>query len=81
MSYFKFEEEFKDVLDMTVFTEEDETLLADNIIRAVYTFYPPVNTSEHIIEKPGYGKVINTQGRSTPWKNEFPNNSTRGRRI
>lgn len=45
---------------MTALTEEDETQLADNIIRAVFTFYPPINTSEHIIEKTGYGKVINT---------------------
>lgn len=34
----------------------------DNLIRAVISFNPPVNVSEHIIEKDGIGKVVTTSG-------------------
>ena len=55
--YFQFEEEFKNVLDMfTVPTGKRGE------IRGVVTFNPPVEETEHIIEKAGKGKVIDSQG-------------------
>lgn len=62
MQYFEFEDEFKNTLDMMALVEEDDTPLADNIIRWVISFFPPINTSEHIIEKDEYGKIIDTKG-------------------
>lgn len=55
--YFQFEQEFKDVLELfTVPTGKEGE------IRGVVTFNPPVNETEHIIEKAGIGKVIDSQG-------------------
>jgi len=59
--YFTFEEEFKNKLTMMALTEEDETPLADNIVRAVYSLKKDASLSEHIVEKTGYGKVVDTK--------------------
>lgn len=69
MEYFKLEEEFKDSLEFFTIPY-DET---GQGIRGILSFNPPVNTTEHIIEKEGIGKVITTQGRSAFRKNEFSN--------
>lgn len=69
MQYFKFEDEFADSLEM--FTVP--YIGTEDVIRAIISFDPPVNESEHIIEKEGIGKVITTQDRSFTWKNEFSN--------
>lgn len=57
--YFRFENEFqnafKNSLDMFAFSDE-------NIIESVISFNPPVEESEHIIEKEGIGKVVTTKG-------------------
>lgn len=56
--YFKFEQEFADSLNMfTIPINSSETG-----IRAIVSFKPPVTESEHIIEKEGIGKVVNTNG-------------------
>ena len=56
--YFKFENEFENVLEM--FTIPDDA--GENVIRGIISFNPPVVESEHIIEKDGIGKVVNTDG-------------------
>ena len=57
--YFRFENEFqnsfKNSLDMFAFSDE-------NIIQSIISFNPPVEESEHIIEKEGIGKVVTTKG-------------------
>lgn len=47
---------------MIALVEEDEVPIADNIIRAVFSLKKNVDLSEHIVEKTGYGKVIDTKG-------------------
>lgn len=59
--YFTFEEEFKNKLIMEALIEENETPIADNIIRAVYSLKKDASLSEHIVEKEGYGKVVDTK--------------------
>ena len=59
MEYFKFENEFESALEMSTMNDTSN----DNVIRAVFSFYPPVNETEHIIVKDGVdGKVITTTG-------------------
>lgn len=59
MEYFKFENEFENALEMFTVNDTDY----DNVIRAIISFYPPVEGSEHIIEKDGIdGKVVTTAG-------------------
>ena len=55
--YFKFENEFLDVLE---FFDIDYRGLGDGV-EAVISFTPPTNTSEHIIEKENVGKLIHTR--------------------
>lgn len=55
-TYFKFEDEFSSSLELfTVQYEEQEY-----VINGVVSFNPPVNESEHIIEKDDIGKVVTT---------------------
>ena len=58
--YFEFEDKFKDVLEM--FTIPDDN--GSNVIRGIFSFDPPVTSTdnEHIVDKDGVGKVINTDG-------------------
>lgn len=56
---------------MTALVEEDEIPLADNIIRAVFSLKKSADTSEHIVEKTGYGKVVDTKGSSLLGKMSF----------
>ncbi len=60
--YFKWEEEFtsesKDILE--IYTIPDGK--GSNVIRGIISFHPPVTESEHIIDKEGIGKVVNTDG-------------------
>ena len=59
MEYFKFENEFEDSLDMFTMNDTNE----DNVVRAIISFYPPVNETENIIVKDGVdGKVVTTKG-------------------
>lgn len=58
LEYFKFETEFQDVLEMFTIPYDGE----EDGIRAIISFNPPVEESEHIIEKDGIGKVVNTDG-------------------
>ena len=55
--YFKFENEFLDVLE---FFDIDYRGLGDGV-EAVVSFTPPINTSEHVIEKENVGKLIHTR--------------------
>lgn len=56
--YFKFEDEFKDSLELFTIPYDG----TGEGIRAVTSFNPPVTATEHIIDKEGIGKVINTDG-------------------
>lgn len=58
--YFAFEDKFKDVLEM--FTIPDDN--GSNVIRGIFSFDPPITSTdnEHIVDKDGIGKVINTDG-------------------
>lgn len=58
--YFQFEDKFKDVLEM--FTIPDDN--GSNVIRGIFSFDPPITSTdnEHIVDKDGVGKVINTDG-------------------
>ena len=58
MEYFKFEEEFSQCMEMFTIPYEKE----GSGIRGIISFDPPVLESEHIIEKEGIGKVVNTNG-------------------
>ncbi|MBQ2937578.1 MAG: cadherin-like beta sandwich domain-containing protein [Clostridia bacterium] len=58
LEYFEFESEFQDVLEMFTIPYDGE----GDGIRAIFSFNPPVEDSEHIIEKEGIGKVVNTDG-------------------
>lgn len=58
LEYFKFETEFQDALDMFTIDYDSE----GEGIRAIYSFNSPVEETEHIIEKEGIGKVVNTDG-------------------
>ena len=55
--YFKFENEFLDVLE---FFDIDYRGLGDGV-EAMVSFTPPINTSEHVIEKENVGKLIHTR--------------------
>lgn len=55
--YFKFENEFSDVLE---FFDIDYRGLG-NGVEAMVSFTPPINTSEHVIEKENVGKLIHTR--------------------
>lgn len=55
--YFKFENEFSDVLE---FFDIDYRGLGDGV-EAMVSFTPPINTSEHVIEKENVGKLIHTR--------------------
>lgn len=56
--YFQFEEEFKDCLELFTYSYDGE----GTGISGTIAFNPPVAESEHIIEKEGVGKVVNTYG-------------------
>ena len=56
--YFKMEDEFKDSLELMSVPYAK----AENVLREVVSFNPPVSTSEHIIEKDNVGKVVTTAG-------------------
>lgn len=60
--YFKWEDEFAGSLNnsLEMFTIPDSN--GSNVIRGVVSFHPPVTESEHIIDKEGIGKVVNTDG-------------------
>lgn len=56
LSYFKLEEEFAQCMEFfTIPYDED-------VIEGTLSFDPPVTESDHIIDKEGIGKVINTNG-------------------
>lgn len=69
--YFNFEPEFSNSLNIFTISYDAE----GNGIRAVVSFKPPVAESEHIIEKDGIGKVVNTTGGVLLRQNEFSNDS------
>ncbi len=53
--YFKFENEFENALDFTQISEQI------GIVDITVTFNPPINTTEHIVDKgEGIGKVVDT---------------------
>lgn len=55
--YFRFEEEFKEALELfTIPTGKNGE------IRGVVTYNPPIEETEHIVEKAGIGKVIDSKG-------------------
>lgn len=56
-SYFRFEEEFQEALDIFSLNYEEE-----NVVNAVISFNPPIEETEHIIEKEDIGKVVTTSG-------------------
>lgn len=56
--YFKFEDEFINTLSIFTIPVSGE----ESGVRAIVSFSPPVEDSEHIIEKEGIGKVVNTDG-------------------
>lgn len=56
--YFKMEDEFKDSLELMSVPYAK----AENVLREVISFNPPVSTSEHIVEKDNIGKVVTTTG-------------------
>lgn len=56
--YFKMEDEFKDSLELMSVPYAK----AENVLREVVSFNPPVSTSEHIIQKDNIGKVVSTAG-------------------
>ena len=58
LEYFEFEEEFKQALQYSTIPYEGE----GEGIRGTIAFRPPVSESEHIIDKEGIGKVVNTDG-------------------
>ena len=58
MEYFKFEDEFKDSLEMFTIPYTGE----GDGIRGIVSFDPPTTESDHIIEKDGIGKVVTTSG-------------------
>lgn len=57
-SYFQFENEFANYLDL--FTIDYET--EENVIDAIVSFYPPVEETEHIINDEKDGMLVSTQG-------------------
>lgn len=71
MMYFQFEEEFQDCLEMFTIPYDGN----GDGIRGIISFYPPVTESDHIIDKDGIGKVVNTDGGVLLRKNEFSNDS------
>ena len=74
MQYFQFEPEFRDCLEFFTIPY-DET---GDGIRGIISFDPPVETSEHIVDKgEGIGKVINTDGGVLLRKIKFSNDSRR----
>lgn len=56
--YFAFEKEFQNSLELFSIGYDVE----GDGIRAICSFDPPVEESEHIVEKEGIGKVVNTDG-------------------
>lgn len=56
--YFQFEEEFKQALEFFTIPYDKE----GEGIRGTVSFNPPITESEHIIDKEGVGKVVNTDG-------------------
>ena len=58
LEYFEFEQEFKQALQYSTIPYEGE----GDGIRGTIAFRPPVSESEHIIDKEGIGKVVNTDG-------------------
>ena len=56
--YFEFEEEFKKCLEIFTLSYDVE----GSGIRAMMTFNPPVEESEHVIDKEDVGKVVTTEG-------------------
>lgn len=67
--YFQFEEEFKQALEFFTIPYDKE----GEGIRGTVAFNPPITESEHIIDKEGVGKVVNTDGGVLLRKNEFSN--------
>lgn len=68
-AYFQFEEEFKECLEFFTIPYD----MDGDGIRGILSFNPPVTESEHIIDKEGIGKVVNTDGGVLLRKNEFSN--------
>ena len=56
--YLEFEVEFKNCLDFSTFAFD----IDGEGIRSSLFFNPPILESEHIVEKPGVGKIIDTKG-------------------
>ena len=56
--YLEFEDEFKNCLDFSTFAFD----IDGEGIRSSLFFNPPILESEHIVEKPGVGKIIDTKG-------------------
>ena len=56
--FFDFVDEFKNCLSMFTLPVSGE----ESGVRAIVSFSPPVEEAEHIIEKEGIGKVVNTDG-------------------
>lgn len=77
ISYFKFEEEFADYVDIFTLSGTIDGAESYNVIQAVVSFDPPVQESEHIITAGlQSGRIVNIpQERIINWKNEFSNDS------
>ena len=59
LEYFKFETEFQDVLEMFTIPYDGE----EDGIRAIISFNPPVEESEHSIQQDRIAKIINTNNK------------------
>lgn len=53
--FFKFETEFRDTLEVFTFSDE-------NVMEMIISFDPPVESSEHVVEKENTGKAVTTTG-------------------
>lgn len=67
MKYFKFEDEFVETLEFFDVTYKG----LGTGLEAVVSFLPPIETSEHIIDKEDVGKLIHTRRFSITRKTKF----------
>lgn len=67
MKYFKFEDEFIETLEFFDVTYKG----LGSGLEAVVSFLPPIETSEHIIDKEDVGKLIHTRRFSIARKTKF----------
>lgn len=71
VEHFKFEEEFKECLEMSVYPNKTDGASTYNIMDIAVSFDPPITESEHIVNKAGYGMIIDTKGNVLLGKMSF----------